>query len=152
MPFVYRTTFSPVLRPPFKYHTSIQMVVWIPDHHFNTGHLKTGHVKVCCSNDSVSQMCPSFRSPLFITKAYVPDTNSWCNGPLNPELIQYLIGKCLSVFLFFYYPPSTGISFCVGTAGTVMWHLHLTWPCCVALGWVLIWVLSLDWFEELCPK
>ena len=49
---------------------------------------------------------------------------------------------------FFNYPPSSGIPSCFGTTGTVMWHLHLTRPCCVALGQVLIWVVSPDWFEE----
>ena len=41
---------------------------------------------------------------------------------------------------------SSGIASCVGTAGTMTWRLHLTWPWCVALGRVLIWVLSPDWF------
>ena len=40
----------------------------------------------------------------------------------------------------FFYPPSSGIASYVGTAGM---------PCCVALGQVLIWVMSPDWFEEL---
>ena len=38
----------------------------------------------------------------------------------------------------FYYPPSSGISSCVGTAGTVTWCLHLTRPCYVPLGRVII--------------
>ena len=45
---------------------------------------------------------------------------------------------------FFNYPPSSGIASCVRTAGTVMWCLHLTRPCCVALRRVLIWVVSPD--------
>ena len=51
---------------------------------------------------------------------------------------------------FFIDLPSSRIASCVGTAGTVMWHLHLMRPCCVALGKVLIWVVSPDWFKELC--
>ena len=50
--------------------------------------------------------------------------------------------------LFFNYLPSSGIASCVVTAGTVMWCLHLTRPCCVALGQVLIWVMSLDWLRS----
>ena len=50
----------------------------------------------------------------------------------------------------FFYPPSSGIASCVETAGAVTWCLHLTRPCCVALGWGLIWVVCPDWFEELC--
>ena len=50
----------------------------------------------------------------------------------------------------FLYPPSCGIASCVGTAGMVMWRLHLMRPWCVALGQVLIWVLCPDWVEELC--
>ena len=46
MPFEYRTKFSPLFRPPFDYQTGIQMVVWIPNYHLNTGHLNTGQVKV----------------------------------------------------------------------------------------------------------
>ena len=53
----------------------------------------------------------------------------------------------LSFLLFF--PPSSGTASCVWITGTVMWCLHLTRPCCVALGRVLIWVVSPDWFEEL---
>ena len=45
-------------------------------------------------------------------------------------------------------PPSSGIASCVGTFGTVTWRLHLTQLYCVALGWVLIWVVSPHWFEE----
>ena len=48
----------------------------------------------------------------------------------------------------FFYPPSSGIASCVGTAGTMTWRLHLTRPCCVAIEWVLIWVVSPDWVEE----
>ena len=48
-----------------------------------------------------------------------------------------------------FYPPSSRIASCVGTAGMVTWCLHLKPPCCVALGQVLIWVLCPDWFEEL---
>ena len=54
------------------------------------------------------------------------------------------------IFYYYYYPPSFGIASYVGTAETVTWHLHLTRPYCVALGRVLIWVMSLFWFEELC--
>ena len=49
---------------------------------------------------------------------------------------------------FFYYPPFSGIASSFGTIGMDMWCLHLMWPCCVAFGWVLIWVVSTDWFEE----
>ena len=53
------------------------------------------------------------------------------------------------VFSFFFnYPPFSKIAFCIGTAGTVTWCLHLTRPCCIALGRVLIRVVSPDWFEE----
>ena len=52
----------------------------------------------------------------------------------------------------FFYPPSSGIASCVGTAGMVTWCLHLTRPCCVALGRVLIWVVSPDWVEEHISK
>ena len=31
---------------------------------------------------------------------------------------------------FFNDPSSSGIASCVGTAGMVTWHLHLTRPCC----------------------
>ena len=41
----------------------------------------------------------------------------------------------------FFYPPSSGIFSCVGNARTVLWRLHLRWPCCIALLRVLIWVL-----------
>ena len=51
--------------------------------------------------------------------------------------------------ILFFYPPSSGIASCVRTDGTVTWHLHLTRHCYVALGWVLIWVMCPDWFEEL---
>ena len=52
-------------------------------------------------------------------------------------------GKCVCMVniyecLFFNYPPSSGKASCVGTLGTVMCHLHLTRPCCVALG-VFLW-------------
>ena len=30
------------------------------------------------------------------------------------------------------------------------WCLQMMPPCCVALGWFLIWVVSPDWVEELC--
>ena len=53
------------------------------------------------------------------------------------------------VFLFVLIigpPPSPS---CVGTTGTMTWSLHLTRPCCVALGRFLIWVMSPDWVEEL---
>ena len=53
--------------------------------------------------------------------------------------------QIFSSFKFFNYPPSSAIASCVGTAAMVMWRLHLTKPCCVALGWVLIWVMSPDW-------
>ena len=42
-------------------------------------------------------------------------------------------------FIFLFFSPFSGIASCVGTAGTVTWPIHLTWPCCVALGRVLIW-------------
>ena len=44
-----------------------------------------------------------------------------------------------------FFPLSSGIASCVGIAGTVMWFLHLTRPCCIALGQVLIcelWVID----------
>ena len=50
----------------------------------------------------------------------------------------------------FFYLHSSGIASCVGTAGMLTWCLHLTRPCYVPLGWVLIWVMCTDWFEELC--
>ena len=56
MPFEYRTKFCPVFGPPFEYRTGIQMVVWIPNYHLNTGHLNTGQVKVRYSDVSVIQM------------------------------------------------------------------------------------------------
>ena len=49
------------------------------------------------------------------------------------------------IYLFFNYLPSTRITSCVSTMGTVMCHLHWTQLCCVALGQVLIWGLNLDW-------
>ena len=60
----------------------------------------------------------------------------------NKNIYQWKFG----LLHFFNYPPSSGIASCVGTAGTVTWCLHLTPPCCVALGQVLIWVVSPDWF------
>ena len=57
-------------------------------------------------------------------------------------------GTVGTLFYYYYYPPSSGIASCVGTAQIVTWRLHLTRPCCVALGQVLIWLVSLDWFEE----
>ena len=57
---------------------------------------------------------------------------------------------CYFIFLFFYDPPSSRIASCVRSAGMVTRHLHLTWPCCVALGQELIWVVSQDWFDKLC--
>ena len=56
MPFEYPTKFSLVFRPPFEYLTGIQMVVWIPNYHLNTGHLNTGQVKVCYSDVSAIQV------------------------------------------------------------------------------------------------
>ena len=41
---------------------------------------------------------------------------------------------CKQSLFKFYYPPSSGIFSCVGTVGMVTCHLHLTRPCCVALG------------------
>ena len=58
--------------------------------------------------------------------------------------------KALKPALFYNYLPSPRIASCVRTAGTVTWPLHLMWPCYVALGQVLIWVVCPDWFEELC--
>ena len=49
---------------------------------------------------------------------------------------------------FFYYPPFSKIASFVGTVGMVMCHLHLTRPCCVALGQVLIWGLNSDWLRS----
>ena len=46
MPFEYRTKFCQVFGTPFEYRTGIQMVVWIPNYHLNTGHLNTGQEKV----------------------------------------------------------------------------------------------------------
>ena len=51
-------------------------------------------------------------------------------------------------YFIFFYPPSYGIASCVGTAGMVTWGLYLTRPCCVALGWVLILVVSPDWLRS----
>ena len=39
-----------------------------------------------------------------------------------------LFSITVHVFHFFYYPPSSGIASCVGTAGMMTWCLHLTWP------------------------
>ena len=55
----------------------------------------------------------------------------------------------LNLGTFFYDPPSSGNASYVGSAGTVTWPPHLTRPCLVALGRVLIWVMSPDRFEEL---
>ena len=66
----------------------------------------------------------------------------------SPFINQLPLGP-YSTSCFFYYPPSSGIASCVGTAGTVTWHLHLTRPCCVALGLALIWILSPDWVEDI---
>ena len=63
---------------------------------------------------------------------------------LNDEHVLYLDYRSVR----FFYPPSFGIASCVGTTGTVTWRLHLTWPYRVALGWVLIWVVSPDCFQE----
>ena len=52
-------------------------------------------------------------------------------------------------FVLFYYPPSSRIASCVRTTGAVTGSLHLMQPLYVALGQVLIWVVCLDWFEEL---
>ena len=62
--------------------------------------------------------------------------------------MQHFFGSekwdCIILFLFiFHNPPSSGIA-----AGMVTWGRHLTQPYCVALGQVLIWVVSPDWFEE----
>ena len=56
MPFEYRPKFCLVFGTPFEYRTAIQMVVWIPNYHLNTGHLNTGKVKVRYSDVSVIQM------------------------------------------------------------------------------------------------
>ena len=57
--------------------------------------------------------------------------------------------KTSYVFIYFnFFLPSSGIASCVGTAGTMMWCLHLTRPCCVVLGQVLIWVVSPDWLRS----
>ena len=53
----------------------------------------------------------------------------------------------LNQIVFFYYLPFSGIASCVGTAGTVTWCLHLTRPCCVALGQVMR-VVSPDWLRR----
>ena len=55
----------------------------------------------------------------------------------------------MSLFnIYFFYPPSSRIASCVRTAGTVMWRLHMTRPCYVALRQDLIWVVYPDWFGE----
>ena len=62
----------------------------------------------------------------------------------------HMSGQTILMFFVFVfnYPPSSGIASCVGTAGMVTWCLHLTRPCCVALEQVLIWVVSLEWLNE----
>ena len=62
--------------------------------------------------------------------------------PLTSVQVSSLVNGSIRLLLItlFLNPPSSGIASCVGTAGTVMWHLHLMRPCCVTLGWVLIWV------------
>ena len=50
---------------------------------------------------------------------------------------------------YIFYPTFSGVASCVGTSGTVMWCLHLTGPCCVALGRVLVWVVSPYWFRRI---
>ena len=74
---------------------------------------------------------------------------SWSVVPIA-QIIHF--HKIIENPSFFCYPPSSGIASCVGTAGTVMWRLHLTRSCCVALGRVLIWVVSLDWSSLRLPS
>ena len=62
----------------------------------------------------------------------------WLNLNLKHLLITWNSQFIWS--LGFFYPPSSEIAPCVGTAGTVMWCLHLKRPCCVAIGWVLFTV------------
>ena len=50
-------------------------------------------------------------------------------------------------YVLFFNLPS-GIVNCVGTVEMVMCHLHLTRPCCVTLGWVLIRFLNPDWLRS----
>ena len=75
-----RTKFSPLFRPPFECWTSIRMVVWIPDYHINTGHLKT-------------RKCSLFRSSLY-KQAFVEIAS-------QPILVTHCIGY---FFSFYTYP------------------------------------------------
>ena len=100
-----------------------------------------------------------------LTKKNENPTNTYlCTSARQPQQLQQPLLE-LSIILVnritqvnmnnppqpspFYYPPPSGIASCVGTAGTVMRHLHLTRPCYLAIGRVLIWVMCPDWFEEL---
>ena len=63
--------------------------------------------------------------------------------------ISVLNFPAVKVYVFnYYFRPSSGIASYVRTNGTVTCYLHLTRPCCVALGQVLIWVVSPDCVEE----
>ena len=55
---------------------------------------------------------------------------------------------CVVLETGIFYLPSSWIVSCVGSATMVMWCLHLTRPCCVALGQVLIWVVSPNWLRS----
>ena len=79
-----------------------------------------------------------------------------CTQPWISNL-EFLIWKIRwLVFFCFLYRPSFGIAPCVGMAGSGTWLLHLTQPCLLAIGQVLIWVgrrivesdISPRWEEE----
>ena len=87
----------------------------------------------------------------FAQISHKPDPCVWySDGTLSGMLMPFEYKTIWQSYKLFFYQPSSGIASCVGTAGTVTWCLHLMRPCCVALGRVLIWVVSPDWFEELC--
>ena len=88
--------------------------------------------------------------------AKLPFIIAWILKQIFVCILSWKVNKCdtilkrkIQVFFLNYDSPSSSIASCVRT-GMVTWCLHLTQPCCVPLWQVLIWVLSPDWFEELC--
>ena len=90
-----------------------------------------------------------FFSFLSFVFQWLLQTKEWLKREKGDKIYENILTCICRCLNFFYYPPSSWIASCVWTTGTVMLHLHLMWPCYVALGWVLIWVVCPDWFVEL---
>ena len=107
---------------------------------FSRGRRRSGGIKVWSNPPIMNRV-----SDLNIIHWTLNPTRVCCMLSRRHTNVQ---SKRFLCFCFLYYPPSSGIASCVRTTGTVMWCLHLTRPCYVALGLVLIWVMCPNWFEE----